>query len=98
MSKGKRQIIGSMFPEKLTFTKNGYRTARVNEAVRLIFNVGEDFSEIKNGTTDEKSLIYHEVIRLVSMSIERTRTLPINRDALPPEQSNPQYISWISFV
>lgn len=57
----KRQIISSMFPEKLTFTKNGYRTPKLNEAVRLIFNVGAAFSEIKNGASDENSLMYREV-------------------------------------
>jgi site-specific DNA recombinase len=50
--KTKRRIIGSIFPEKLVFNGNNYRTARVNEAVQLIFNVGEGFSENKNGQTE----------------------------------------------
>lgn len=59
----KRQIISSMFPEKLIFTKNGYRTPMLNEAVRLIFNVGEAFSKIKNGTSTENSEMCREVER-----------------------------------
>ena len=31
--KKKRQIIGSIFPEKLVFDGSHYRTARLNEAV-----------------------------------------------------------------
>ena len=44
----KRQIIGSIYPEKLIFDGFQYRTARLNEAVRLIFSLGEGFSEMKN--------------------------------------------------
>ncbi len=33
----KRNIIGSIFPENLTFNKLGYRISRINEAVNLIF-------------------------------------------------------------
>lgn len=32
----KQKIIGSMFPEKLTFENNEYRTTKTNEAVELI--------------------------------------------------------------
>ncbi len=52
-----------MFPEKLIFTKNGYRTPKLNEAVRLIFNVREAFSKIKNGTSAENSEMCREVER-----------------------------------
>ena len=47
----KRQIIGSIFPEKLVFDGNSFRTARLNEVVRLIFKLGTGFSETKNRTT-----------------------------------------------
>ena len=43
-----RQIIGSMYPEKLVFDGFQYRTARLNEVVRLIYMLDESFSEIKN--------------------------------------------------
>lgn len=44
----KRQIIGSMFPEKFVFDGKQHRTTKVNEAVRLIVKLGEGFREIKN--------------------------------------------------
>jgi site-specific DNA recombinase len=50
--KTKHRIIGSIFPEKLVFNGNNYRTARINEAVELIYNVGQGFSENKNGQTE----------------------------------------------
>ena len=48
----KKQIVGSIFPEKLIFNGINYRTARVNEAVKLIYNVGKGFNENKNGQTE----------------------------------------------
>jgi site-specific DNA recombinase len=50
----KRQIIGSIYPEKLTFDGNQYRTNRLNEAVRLIYTMDKDFSEIKNRKSNKK--------------------------------------------
>ena len=44
----RQQIIGSMYPEKLTFAGFRYRTARLNEAIRLIYTLDKGFSEIKN--------------------------------------------------
>jgi len=35
-NENKREIIGSIYPEKLTFDGFHYRTARLNEVVRLI--------------------------------------------------------------
>ena len=54
-NKIKREIIGSIFPEKLVFDGMHYRTARLNEAVSLIYNLGKAFSENKNGQTIKKS-------------------------------------------
>ncbi|HUX84023.1 MAG TPA: hypothetical protein VMV20_02235 [Chitinophagaceae bacterium] len=50
----KRQIIGSIYPEKLTFDGNQYRTNRLNEAVRLIYTMDKGFSEIKNRKSNKK--------------------------------------------
>ncbi len=50
----KRKIIGSIFPEKLVFDGECFRTARVNEAVQLIFNVDKAFAKNKNGQIEEK--------------------------------------------
>ena len=43
----KRQIIGSIYPEKLTFDGFQYRTTRLNEAIRLIYTLDKGFEEIK---------------------------------------------------
>lgn len=56
----KRRIIGSIFPENLEFDGNAYRTARVNEAVRLIFNIGAAFEEIKNGAKPDILALPHK--------------------------------------
>jgi site-specific DNA recombinase len=53
--KKKRQIIGSIYPEKLTFDGFHYRTIRLNEAVELIYKLGEGFSENDTGEIDVKT-------------------------------------------
>ena len=44
-----------MYPEKLTFDGFHYQTARLNEAVRLIYGMDKDFSENTNGQTEANS-------------------------------------------
>ncbi len=46
----KRKIIGSMFPEKLTFDGFRYRTTRVNEAINLMLLINKKLKDKKNGT------------------------------------------------
>src|SRR5258708_1382719 len=41
----KRQVIGSMYPEKLCFDGECLRTTRINEAVRIIYTMAKDFPE-----------------------------------------------------
>nr|MBA2761549.1 hypothetical protein [Segetibacter sp.] len=43
----KREIIGSIYLEKLSFDGFQYRTARVNEAGRLIFQINNELEAIK---------------------------------------------------
>ncbi len=50
--KGKREFIGSIYSEKLVFDVFNYRTARLNEAIQLILNLGEGFRENKSGQTE----------------------------------------------
>jgi site-specific DNA recombinase len=45
----KRKIIGSMFPEKLTFDGFQYRTARVNEALNSIMLIDSKLKGKKKG-------------------------------------------------
>jgi hypothetical protein len=50
----KGRIIGSIFPEKLVFGGINYRTAHLNEAAQLIYNMDKAFSENKKGQ-DERN-------------------------------------------
>ncbi len=45
----KRQIVCSIYPEKLTFDGSNYRTPRLNEALRLIYAMDAGFREKKKG-------------------------------------------------
>ncbi|WP_209866739.1 recombinase family protein [Chitinophaga sp. OAE865] len=47
--KEKRQIVCSIYPEKLIFDGFSYRTPRINEAVSLICTLDAAFGEIKKG-------------------------------------------------
>jgi site-specific DNA recombinase len=58
----KRQIISSMYPEKLTFDGFQYRTPRLNEAVRLIYTLDKGFVEMKNRKNNEFSCLSGEVV------------------------------------
>lgn len=58
----KRQIVGSIYPEKLIFDGFQYRTARLNEAVRLIYTLGEGLSEIKNRKSNRNLCLSGEVV------------------------------------
>ena len=51
----KRDIISSMYPEKLTFDGFSLWTTRINEVIRIIYSMGEGFSENKNRTNGNKS-------------------------------------------
>ena len=51
----KREVISSMYPEKLSFDGFSLRTTRINEAVRLIYALDKDFIQNKNRTNENKS-------------------------------------------
>ncbi len=51
----KREIISSMYPEKLSFDGFSLRTTRINEAVRLIYSLDKDFGLNKNRTNENES-------------------------------------------
>lgn len=51
-STAKRQLIGSIYPEKLCFDGIAYRTARINEAARLIFLINSELGSKKGRTAD----------------------------------------------
>jgi site-specific DNA recombinase len=45
----KREIISSMYPEKMTFNEFSFRTSRINEVARMIYSLDEDYSENEKG-------------------------------------------------
>ncbi|HEU4552085.1 MAG TPA: recombinase family protein, partial [Chitinophaga sp.] len=49
----KREIVSSIYPEKLTFDGFNYRTPRLNEAIRLICAMDADFHQIKKGHSSQ---------------------------------------------
>ena len=44
---GKQKILGSIFPEKLIFAENSYRTAESNEIIELLCSIDSMFGEGK---------------------------------------------------
>ena len=49
----KREIIGSINPEKLVFSENEYRTTKIIEAATLIFQINSDLGqEISRNLSD----------------------------------------------
>jgi site-specific DNA recombinase len=68
----KRDIIGSMYPEKMTFDGNSLRTARVNQAAICIYKIINELEGKKNGTSHTKN----DLSPLVPQTgIEPVRTL-----------------------
>lgn len=67
----KREIIAAIFPEKLVYHDEGYRTPRMNEGVELIYLINKELSEIKNETNSLKTGLSREVLptrfELISM-------------------------------
>lgn len=51
----KREVIGSMYPEKLTFDGTLLRTTRINEAVRFIYMIDRELGQNKNRTNGKNS-------------------------------------------
>ena len=64
----KREIINSMYPEKMTFDGFSVRTNRINEVVRLIYSMGEGLSENKNRTNQNNSGLSCQVVLPVQFS------------------------------
>lgn len=53
----KKLVVGSIYPENFTFDGFLVRTARVNVAARLIYELGVGFSENKKGQSAEISAL-----------------------------------------
>ncbi len=57
----KREVISSMYPEKMTFDGYVLRTTRVNEAVQLIYNLDKGLNENKKGQNGNNSTLSCDV-------------------------------------
>ncbi|NQY09078.1 MAG: hypothetical protein HRT71_06125 [Flavobacteriales bacterium] len=57
----KQKIIGSIFPENLTYSKNGFRTTRTNEAVLLLSNHNRQYEGKLKGQTSKKTSLSYSV-------------------------------------
>jgi hypothetical protein len=69
-------IIGSIFPEKLTFNGFYYRTTRINEAIRLIYMVSRALDENKNGQPEENFEL----------------SIPVAQPGFEPRQTDPESV------
>jgi len=54
-------MIGSVYPEKLTFDGDRLRTTRINEAVRLIYTLDKGLPEKETGQRGENPALSSEV-------------------------------------
>ncbi len=57
----KREIISSIYPEKMTFDGFSFRTNRINEVARIIYNMDVGLSENKNRTSGNNANLSCEV-------------------------------------
>lgn len=77
----RREIIGSIFPEKLVFDGTQHRTGRINEAARLIYLINSKLEGNKNGKEDcLKSLsraVHREGIEPVILSLNCQSKKPL---------------------
>lgn len=58
----KREIIGSIYPEKLEFSENNYRTGKVNEVAALMYHINNTLHKEKTGTLNENSSKFRLVL------------------------------------
>jgi site-specific DNA recombinase len=83
----KREIISSMFPEKMTFDGFAVRTNRINEAVRLIYSLDKGLSENKNRTNQKISSLSCQVgMARFELATSWSQTRRDNRATLHPER------------
>lgn len=59
----KREIVGSIFREKLSFDGIEYRTPRLNEAAQLIYQINKKLRANKNGKEVDFSTLSRPVLK-----------------------------------
>jgi len=65
---GKSRRLGLIFPEKLVFEEEHYRTTKANEVTTLMFQIIHKLTGKKNGTSQDFSNLSHKVIPMVQNS------------------------------
>ena len=82
----KREAIGSMYPEKLTFDGGRLRTTRINDAVQIIYALDKAFSENEKGQSEMISALSSQVGAAgFEPATSRSQTWRDNRATLRPE-------------
>ena len=85
----KREIISSMYPEKMAFDGFSVRTNRINEVARLIYSMDVGFSENKNRTNQKISSLSCQVgMARFELATSWSQTRRDNRATLHPERLN----------
>ncbi len=79
----KREIIGSIYPEKLVFSENNYRTGKINEVAALIYHINSTLPSKKTGTSDENSSKFRLVPKMGLEPIQDCSHTPLKRACLP---------------
>ena len=90
----KREVIGSMYPEKMTFDGTLLRTTRVNEAVRFIYMIDSELGQNKNRTNLKNSNLSCKVgVAGFEPAAPWSQTRCANRTALHPATTR-LYFYW----
>ncbi len=83
----KREVISSMYPEKMTFDGFSVRTNRINEVARLIYSMDVGSIENKNRTSGNNSSLSCEVgMARFELATSWSQTRRDNRATLHPER------------
>ena len=84
----KREIISSMYPEKMTFDGFSVRTNRINEVARLIYSMDVGSSENKNRTNGNNSNLSRQVgMTRFELATSTSQMWRDDRATLRPEYS-----------
>ena len=92
----KRKIIGSIFPEKLEFDGNRYRTKRINTIAHHIFNVNNELPKKENRRNDNNNHFSCNVDPQgfePQLMVPKTRVLPLHHGSVFFSDANLQIFS-----
>lgn len=67
-TEGKREIISSIFPGKLVFEDNTYRTNRINSVIECIYTVNQSLKKSKNPKKSNSPVLSYQVAMTTCLS------------------------------